>query len=67
MGGNSSQPHEKKTNFFNALTKFQSDESEYEYLERITHFDTETLRLLHVRFSNIDKSINKMEEYHYKN
>ncbi len=59
MGGNASEPKEKKSQFFNALHKFQSDEDEYEYLSRITHFDIETLRLLHVRFLSIDKSIDK--------
>lgn len=59
MGGNASEPSAKKSQFFDALNKFQSDENEYEYLSRITHFDIETLRLLHVRFGNIDKSIDK--------
>jgi len=45
--------------FQESLLQHQSAEDEYKYLSEITHFDENTLRLLHKRFCDIDGSIEK--------
>jgi len=39
------------------LIELQGTENEYVYLSNLTHFDEDTLRLLHVRFKSIDRCI----------
>eukprot|EP00484_Ammonia_sp_Unknown_P028335 CAMPEP_0197027874 /NCGR_PEP_ID=MMETSP1384-20130603/7735_1 /TAXON_ID=29189 /ORGANISM="Ammonia sp." /LENGTH=284 /DNA_ID=CAMNT_0042456791 /DNA_START=161 /DNA_END=1015 /DNA_ORIENTATION=- len=45
--------------FSKSLIEHQRAQDEYAYLAQITHFDEETLRLLHVRFNAIDSSIER--------
>ena len=59
MGGCVSvKPEETVVDMFaKSLTQHQTQQDEYAYLSNITHFDEDTLRLLHVRFNAIDSSI----------
>eukprot|EP01084_Bolivina_argentea_P104968 187911_1 len=45
--------------FAKLLVQHQTAQDQYEYLSNVTHFDENTLRLLHVRFNAIDSSIER--------
>ncbi|ETO29189.1 hypothetical protein RFI_07937 [Reticulomyxa filosa] len=60
--------HAPAQNVSQSLEQIKKDQCEYEYLTKITHFDVNTLRLLHARFNGIDMSIHNdgvisMEEF----
>eukprot|EP01083_Nonionella_stella_P059824 156549_1 len=50
---------EAAAEFTQSLNQHQDAEDEYHYLSTITHFDTNTLRLLHARFNAIDSLIER--------
>ena len=59
MGSCVSVGPEEHGNFTKSLIEHQEAQDEYKYLSNITHFDENTLRLLHLRFNAIDCSIER--------